>query len=1025
MQTLKRFFIFALTLTLVFALFSCGECKHADEDGDGICDKCDEVISEEKKIEDVNLIENGEVKFQIVVEKDASAEVSAAVDSVIANFERLGAALNRVDDDSSTSADVEVLIGNVTSRGEQYILDKHSLGYDGYVIKIIGKKILITAGSDETLVLAIEEFADNILCIDAETETMPTSRVMTEEDMVENTPDGYRITSFKINGQDIAAYTIAADLSSAPHADAAKAIQQSIYKRTGHYLEIVAIDKADKSIIVKLAEKSDLEANGFKVSVNDKNQLLVECAYQNKFFEGVQAFLAEHIELASGDVNLVGTVYDNFEANIIYYDEMGAVGDGKTDDYEAIYNAHKTANEFGQTVKATPGKTYRIEKSIINGVAASIPIRTSTVWTGAKIIIDDRQITTTVNREWNLPAFKVESDYEVIDVTDPEIIKSILDAGLNRKTTKIDLGDAFNYKLMLVPYNAQHGIYRRKGYSAFAGTSMHEVIILDAEGNVDPTTPVMWDYTSLTSLSIYRIDGVTPITLEGGEFTTRVSQQNCLSEENGVQTLSQMYIDRGIVISRPNTTVKGLVHLLSDEPQYKDQYNSSGVAIYVANSYQGFYKAINTANVLFEDCVVTGHRCYPRPSAVGGGTQGTYDISGRMVANLTFKGCTQSNFWVSVDPETGHITACPEGTPGALPSMEYHPVVLEKYKKSNRMHWGVGGTNICKNLEYINSTISRYDAHEGVYNGKVIGSTVNAMSLTGGGTMIIENTRTFTANANRVFTNREDYGSIWDGTVYLNNVKAYVDVEQFGNISVLERSYKNWYYGYQVVVPNIVINDVYFYDVKSYDGSTPYDPETSYAAVPNTTPIYLYDSTTVKATDKNHLPETDSSPFYSYEDKDKDGYVDVPDLDGDGTYENCDGKNGRPLIEMPSEQDFASGIKQSAGIRDTNSYLNFNITRPPEYVKIVSNKAGYKFYIPNTAKSGTISNGAQYDVDVRPEYNGQMGYYGIEENWKGYYGSTKFYYGPGENDYYEGPPSASEKITDDATKGWYDWYVFY
>lgn len=31
------------------------------------------------------------------------------------------------------------------------------------------------------------------------------------------------------------------------------------------------------------------------------------------------------------------------------------------------------------------------------------------------------------------------------------------------------------------------------------------------------------------------------------------------------------------------------------------------------------------------------------------------------------------------------------------------------------------------------------------------------------------------------------------------------------------------------------------------------------------------------------------------------------------------------------------------------------------------------------------------------------------ENWKGFYGSTKFYYGPGENDYYQGPPKENEK----------------
>ena len=1015
MRILKRSFIFALVFTLIFTLFSCGKCEHKDENSDGICDKCDEKL--EVAAGNVALIKDGVANFQFVMADGIGIAPIKKVDAIIKKLAKYEVDVKKVEDKENSIQEIEVLIGEVTSRGEKYQYDQHSLGIEGYLIKIVDSKILITAGSEETLSEAIERFGNEILGL-ADNPDELWEVIMTPEQAVEEIQSDYRVTALKINGTDIRGYTIAIDKSNSEHKRAAADLQKLLYERTGYWFEIVSLDEADKSIIIKHVNKEDTVPEGFRISANDQNQIVVECAFDNMLSNAFSDFIIAKIIGAEGEVDLSETYIKNI--SFLTYEQFGAVGDGVTNDYEAFYKTHEMANKAGQTVKATPGKKYLLEKPIAQNSLVSIQIKTNTVWTGAEFIIDDREIDTKTNRSWNRAVFEVQSDYNVEKIYNEELLKSILDAGLNRTTTKIDLGDGYNYKLMLVPYNLKHGIYRRKNYGSYAGTSMHEVIILDAEGNVDPSTPVMWDYTDLSSLSIYRIDGVTPITIEGGKFTTRASQLNCLSEVNGKLVLSQMYISRGIKITRPNTTVRNVEHYISDEAQYNEQYDENGNIIFVGNLYSAFYTAAGTANVLFENCVATGHRCYPRPNSVGGGTGGTYDVSGNTVANLTFKGCTQSNFWVTVDPETGHISACKEGTPGALPSMEYHPLMRSKYKRSHRMHWGIGGSNICKNLEYIDCTLSRYDAHEGVYNGKVIGSTVNAMALTGGGTMIIENTRTFTANANRVFTNREDYGSIWDGTVYLNNVSAYVDVAAFGNISVVERKYKaNWFFGYQVVVPNIVINDLYFYDVKSYDGNTPYDPETSYAAVPNTTPIYLYDSKTVKADDKNHLPVTDTNSYYSYEDKDGDGYVDMPDID-------CDGVYGNSTHKMPTAAEFKeNGIDKTKGFKDASSYINFNVTRPPEYVKILSNKAGYKFYIPNTAKSGTISNGAQYDVDVRPEYNGQMGYYGIEENWKGYYGSTMFYYGPGENDYYEGPPSASEKITDDAAKGWYDWYVFY
>ena len=1020
MRKTKGLIILLLTLALTFTLFSCGKCTHVDEDKDGICDICDEEFESQTTKSEIKLIENGELTFQIVVENDASEAVITAIDSLSLNLERLGVTLTKVADTAEGTKDVEVLVGDVTSRGEQYKLDSRSLGYDGYVIKIVGTKVLVAAGSDEALAHAFEEFAEFILGIDDESESIPNALTMTNEDEVDNKQTSFRITSFKINGQDVSAYTIATDTTSEYHLKAAGAIQTAIYKRTGHFFEIVEAEKADKSIIIQTVDTAALPTNGFKVSVNDKNQLLVECSYLNKLAAGVDEFLAATIELASGELNLTGTVYDSFSANLLYYEDFGAMGDGVTNDFLAIYNTHVAANQTGQTVMATPGKTYYIKDAIIDGKGIAVPVKTNVNWGDAKFIIDDRDIAPTASIDkvsynmGRLPIFSIVSDYDAVTINDEATLKAILDAGLNQNTTQIDLGEGFEYGAMIVPYNKSHKIYRRKGYGAFAGEAMHELIVIDKDGNIDPSTPVMWDYYNIDYITVYRLDGVAPITLEGGEFTTRAAQANCIyTRSDGIRMYYSPYINRGLKVTRPYTTVRNVKHYVTDEAPLSTHINLETKKIeYVGSTYQGFFIAASTSDVLFEGCVLTGRRSYRRPN---GGTGGTYDLSGTCTNRIVFKNCTQSNFWVTVDPDNGDIKAVKEGTANAVPCMETFPIKMNVDSGTNygggslttsQMHWGTGGTNYCKNMEYIGSTISRYDAHQGVYNGKVVDSTVCAIALTGGGDMLIENTRTFTTGGNRVFSTRSDYGYTWDGTVTVNNVSAYIhakdsDGSYSDDIAVMSRKYVNWYWGYNPRVPNIIISDVYFYDVDSYDYATK-----SYDPVPTTVPIYLIGDS-IKPDSLIHMSECYTNPIYSIEDKNNNGLVDIPDLDADGVW-------GDTELDYDAVKKSVGSDNVDSGIEDTH-YLdeeprpNFAKTTPPEYFKILSNKGGYKFYVANTA--------AYEDDPAKKVSNGE--YHGVDENWKGFFGSTKFYYGPGENDYYQGPPKENEKKPSDVH------YVFY
>jgi hypothetical protein len=139
-------------------------------------------------------------------------------------------------------------------------------------------------------------------------------------------------------------------------------------------------------------------------------------------------------------------------------------------------------------------------------------------------------------------------------------------------------------------------------------------------------------------------------------------------------------------------------------------------------------------------------------------------------------------------------------------------------------------------------------------------------------------------------------------------------------------------------------------------------------------------------------------------DRDLDGDIDEPiDLDGNGVIGNT---------SISYTDIVFSGEDYEAGV--TSSFkTNLNMIRPPEYIKIINNDGvdtdgdgigdtgGYVFKVRNT--------GAYKDDPTRRISNG--GYWGVAENWGGFLGSTKFIYGNGEDDYFQGPNHPSQDKT--------------
>ena len=610
--------------------------------------------------------------------------------------------------------------------------------------------------------------------------------------------------------------------------------------------------------------------------------------------------------------------------NYVTYEEFGAIGDGISDDFAAIYKAHEYANANGLSVKARNGAHYYVRDIRVDGEAKSAIIKTDVDWTGASFTLDDRDFSIMPGSETNdqnKPIFKIASDFSMEKIEDRELLDRLVSEGFNRKTTKLSL--KFDYPVMIIPYNSKHKVYRRRAYRSFRGQTMQEVILLDKDGNVDPSTPLMFDYNNIDLIEIYRVDSA-PIVVCGGRFTTRVNQENrVFAKPDGTLDSNVGYISRCILVSRPHTTVKNVEHYITDEPGLRAQ-SRDGVIVYAPNAYNGFFKAANTTGVTFDGCVLTAHRCYHSPKR---GTMGTYDLTGESVNCLTYKNCIQSNFWIKVD-ENKEIHPAKLGEPGAISSMANYPHDGLKFQ----LHWGIGGSNFCKNLTYDGSTLSRFDAHCGLYNGRIVNSTVNAIALTGRGEFVIDNVNWYAASdtKNVVVSRRNDYGSVWDGTITIKDLKAYVLSDSEAVLT--NCNYYNWYYGYEITFPKMIVDNITFYDVKTGE-PLPAGREVDLVLhTRGTLNRSIYREPTP------HLPTVMKiHPNFPDVDEDGDGFVDGTKIPYDSVVSNI-------------------------GIVDDSQNQNLNIVTPPPSIQIIGNydakKPGKcKFVVYDTSKYHGVTDG--------------------------------------------------------------------
>ena len=414
--------------------------------------------------------------------------------------------------------------------------------------------------------------------------------------------------------------------------------------------------------------------------------------------------------------------------DFVTYEEFGAAGDGKTDDQNAIVAAHAAANEQGLPVKAGDGKTYYIGRG-----AKTATIKTDVDFGTAAFVIDDRTLDNI-----KTAVFRVEPSEPPFDV------KGV--AKLSHGQEK--LGVTLPGSCLIEIQNDKIRQYIRYGLNQNKGSPQKEVFIADADGTIDPRTPVIWDYSAVTKIKARPIDKKT-LVIKGGRFTTIANQAEAKYQYHG----------RGISIGRSNVRIEGLRHEVTGEGDRGAPYNG-----FIAISY--------CANVTVTGCTFTAHKTYRTIGAAGKPvSMGSYDLTANNAVNISYIDCRQTT------------------------------------DINDKRYWGIFGSNYCKNLLYDNCVFSRFDAHMGVANATIRNSTLGYMGINaiGFGTFLVENS---TVRCRNFFNLRGDYGSTWNGEFIVRNCTFVPDNGNAVTGTLVNGSSTDWHdFGYPCRMPQRIVFD--------------------------------------------------------------------------------------------------------------------------------------------------------------------------------------------------------------------------
>ncbi len=385
------------------------------------------------------------------------------------------------------------------------------------------------------------------------------------------------------------------------YSNASQTLRDEIYKACGKKLSVT---DADKAFVINEA-LNDTDCFSLKV---ENGNVYITGSSKAGISRGIAAFADEVLLNSQGVYDFKeGYEYEKIFSDYVTYEDFGAVGDGKTDDFEAIVKTHGYANANGLSVLANETASY-----YIGGADKTACIMTDTDWSTARFIIDDTRVE---NRSaW---IFCIAPSRSAVDITD-KISSLEIDAE--------NIGTPLDGKSLVVLTDSNVKRYIRKGANQNSGSNQTDVILVDESGNISLETPLIWDFDSVTSATAYPVDAE-KLTVKGGRFTTLAN--NAASEYN--------YYARGIQVRRSNTVIDGIYHDIENEGK-------------TGAPYSAFISLSHCADVTVKNSTFTGHKKYSTIGSAGTSvTMGTYDIGAATAVNASFINCNQTNDITDID----------------------------------------------------------------------------------------------------------------------------------------------------------------------------------------------------------------------------------------------------------------------------------------------------------------------------------------------------------------------------------------
>ncbi len=554
----------------------------------------------------------------------------------------------------------------------------------------------------------------------------------------DNSQSDCEITAVTINGKNIKDFVITSDSENLP---LASFIQSFLYEKSGLWLEIVDFSEMGEKNYISVSSAKKSGGEGFYITKASDN-LIITSEFPNKSVSAGESYLAGLFDGKEGSIELTEITLN---VRDVFYKDFGAVGDGVTDSYEAIKKTHDYANENGHTVVAEEGAAY-----YIGPIPETVTIKTNVDFKDATFIIDDREIASLDDAK-SVSIFTVSPSLvgKSFDSDSPEIIAINEAGGLTADTDKIELGLGFPALLMIK--NSNHKDYIRYGSHENFGEDQSEVVLVDEYGNLSSDTPILFSCSEIISIRAIRADEE-PITVKGGSFITRANQAES----------DFKYYERNIVIARSNTTIDGVTYKITDEREGRRE----------GDPYHAFLKISNANNLLIKNCFLTAHKTYYFASSDGYEVEMNSETINTSDSNsVTLKNCRQLNFFDAT---------------GTSP--------LKGYSK-------VMSSSRSKNLICEDSALSCFDAGKGVYNARIINSSIADLRITGNGNLTVEGSHIYN---NLLISLCEDYGSTRHGNVTVRNVTLH-------NTKLpVALMYSLWYnhdFGYQTCMPETIIID--------------------------------------------------------------------------------------------------------------------------------------------------------------------------------------------------------------------------